>query len=188
MPRINAIRRSLESHPATKRPSSTALRVGMGIEYSARVRVALLHQNFCADWSGIPEEHKSGPPKIMPYEGALFFGFTSTNFRCIRHLRLSPCRFFSASVVCGGFRMATGSEGPRQGRRLCPAPEGAKRLYGDRDCGIKPNSREAAHRSGALRGGVAPLGWVTEDRVLCGLKSGKGHLPSPFHCVIMCTQ
>jgi hypothetical protein len=68
-----------------------------------------------------------------------------------------------------------------------PAPAGAKRLYGERDCGIRPNSREAAHRSGALRGGVAPLGWVTEDRVLCGLKSGKGLLPSP-HCVIMCTQ
>src|SRR4051794_3697930 len=32
----------------------------------------------------------------------------------------------------------------------------------------------------ALRGGVAPLGWVTEDRILCGLKSGKGALPAPF--------
>ncbi len=89
------------------------------------------------------------------------------------------CAFFCASACARrGFRIATGPEGSPSRPPALPAPEGAKRLYGERDCGIKPNSREAAHRSGALRGGVAPLGWVTEDRVLCGLQSGKGLLPS----------
>jgi hypothetical protein len=39
---------------------------------------------------------------------------------------------------------------------------------------LKQTAATAAHRSGALRGGVAPLGWVTEDRVFCraGVREG----------------
>lgn len=51
---------------------------------------------------------------------------------------------------------------------------------------MSSNSREAAHRSGALRGVVAPLGWVTEDRVICGLKSGKVLLPPKAKRSINC--
>src|SRR3954467_914655 len=85
------------------------------------------------------------------------------------------CRHFSARHVArGGFPIATGPGGSPSRPPALPAPEGAKRLYGERDCGIKPNSREAAHRSGVLRGGVAPLGWVTEDRlfVLAEVREG----------------
>ena len=79
--------------------------------------------------------------------------------------------------------MATGPEGSPSRPPALPAPEGAKRLYGERDCGIKPNSREAAHRNGALRGGRSPAGMGDgRPRGLCGLESGKGLLPSPSLC------
>ena len=49
---------------------------------------------------------------------------------------------------------------------------------------LQANSREAAHRSGALRGVVAPLGWVTGARAPAQLYEsarwrarGGGYLP-----------
>jgi antitoxin (DNA-binding transcriptional repressor) of toxin-antitoxin stability system len=78
--------------------------------------------------------------------------------------------------------MATCPEGSPSRPPALPAPKRAKRLYGERACGIEPNSREAAPLKRGVAGGVAPLGWVTEDRVLCGLKSGKGLLPPAPVC------
>ena len=180
-------RRRPQSGPESRSRTISGTRTP-GIGCSERVREVLLRRSFCADGRGFLKR-VNGNSRKSCFTMALCSLVYVQQLQLFKHLRLSPLPPFSARqlrAAASGLPQAL--EGSPSRPPALPAPEGAKRLYGERDCGIKPNSRGAAHRSGALRGGVAPLGWVTEDRVLCGLKSGKGLLPSRFHCVIMCTQ
>ena len=131
--------------------------VHLGSGCSERVPEASFRQSFDADWSGILEErtpaireNRAGPPafalQFHVQQLQLLQAFAFISFAAL---------FLRVACARGGFRVATGPEGPPSRPPALPAPGGAKRLYGERDCGTerKHNAPEVTRQIRKERSG-----------------------------------
>ena len=94
----------------------------------------------------------------------------------ISYLRRAASFFGARTAVIHGARSFTYTEFYARCRRLAGARRVEEPLRGECPWHVKQQPRSGSPKR-ALRGVVAPLGWVTEEREVCGLKSGKELLP-----------